>query len=815
MRTRLLGTLILTLLALGLVFPLPGRSAPIPGYRLEAVWPAAAHGLPAPQAIAAAPDGRIWLLDGSEGLKTRGLAALSPEGQKVETRPAPPDALDLAPEPGGDIYLGSAAKSPRFHRTIGRYAASGTPVWTQPEEGASGTGLGATAGRVFLTDPLKSMYRENKPSGGIRWRGRADGRVSGVMVPPGAANGFPSDVDVAPDGTLFATDLMGDAVFAWAPPYLPNDFARWSLIETSGPWRISVGAQPDGALLVGVLFSDGLIHVHRPDGELVARFAVPGEPVDLAMDRRGWIYVLDDETGAIRVYAPGTPPTPTPVPADPPKGPQSCEVRGSRVLDPAVVDRCGKVQVTLKLDAICPPGAVSGADVILVIDTSYSMLQQGRMIGAKAAAARFLAGLDLRYHRMGVVTFFEGARVAQALTGDRPALEAVLGGLVPEGSGTNIQAGLRSAADHLRDSGRPDALPVMILLSDGEPDFPFAPEPATAALAAAERARARRAYIVTVGLGKFIDSLLLEGIASSPQDFYYAPDVVDLQRIYDNILKVVAGINVTDMVIEDQPQSPLVQYLAGSSAPPALLVGDTLTWNRPALPEGGLVFSYTLRAAMPAKGPAGRVRVRYLDADGTRRSFSFAEPQLEVRLPIPTVGPGATDTPGAGPAPTATLPTAPPPASCPAGSSYALNLESWVDNVGVGGYRCQGCNAVWDSGDFPGRYSRALRPLELPTFVVRGADGAVLWVGQPGAHPGGPPSAQVRLCVPPPYTVTLARLPGGYASCPNSPQERLVDAADLGAGRQAVLRFPYWRGCKGLPTPEPVASATPLSACPE
>ena len=55
---------------------------------------------------------------------------------------------------------------------------------------------------------------------------------------------------MAPDGTLFATDLLGDAVFTWAPPDLPNDFVRWTLIETSGPWRVSVGAQEDGTVLV-------------------------------------------------------------------------------------------------------------------------------------------------------------------------------------------------------------------------------------------------------------------------------------------------------------------------------------------------------------------------------------------------------------------------------------------------------------------------------------------------------------------------------------------------------------------------------------
>ena len=49
--------------------------------------------------------------------------------------------------------------------------------------------------------------------------------------------------------------------------------------EGSGPFRIGVGAQADGELLVAVLFSDGLVRVHRPDGRLEARFTVPGEPI--------------------------------------------------------------------------------------------------------------------------------------------------------------------------------------------------------------------------------------------------------------------------------------------------------------------------------------------------------------------------------------------------------------------------------------------------------------------------------------------------------------------------------------------------------
>ena len=90
---------------------------------------------------------------------------------------------------------------------------------------------------------------------------------------------------------------------------------------------------------------------------------------------------------------------------------------------------------------------------------------------------------------------------------------------------------------------------------------------------------------------------------------------------------------------------------------------------------------------------------------------------------------------------------------------------------------------------------------EPAQIIVRDAAGTVLWVGAANSKPGHrPPSAQLRLCVPPPYTVTLARIPAGYVSCPNRPPERILSAADFGPDRRAVIQYTYWRGCSGLPT---------------
>lgn len=799
----LIGLLAAGLPAMAALAP-TARSASIPGYRLETVWPAAAHGLATPNNLSVDAAGRLWLLDGPAGT----AVALLPDGTRAESRPVPRDSLDLSAEPGGDLYLGRWAGTPRLHSTVGRYTASGAPAWERQSPGATGTGVAATAGRVWYTEPK---------AGALVWFGRADGRVSGQVAPRGVGRGFPADVAVAPDGTLFATDLIAGTVYTWPEPYLPGDYSVWSMLESSGPFRIGVGADADGDTLVAVLFSDGLVRVHRPDGTLVARFFAPGEPLDLAVGNGGRIYVLDEAADAVQVYAPGAPPTPTPVPPDPPLTDRSCRLTGTRALAPDRVLRCGATDVTLTVQADCPPGAVVGADIAIITDVSNSM-RNGKLDGARAAAKRFVDGLDLRYHRAAVVSFSGDASVEQPLSADRATVQGALDALAIGGGNTNIYAALRAASDHLRTAGRPDALPVMVLLTDGDPIRPMVPEPATAALVAAERARARRTYIVTIGLGNTIDSLLLETIASSRKDFFYAPDVVDLDRIYRAILDVVAQMNLTDLVIEDTPAAPFTRYVPGSGQPPPLVVNDTLTWTWPSLPADGLTFRYSLAATGSGQGPAGRARVRYTDADGTRRTFTFPEPPLAVVVPTATPG-GATPTAAAtaDPGLPTPLPATPPPAACAPGKAWWLQVMVFPDTVGSGGYRCPGCNGTWDGGDHWQLVDGRVPPA---TLIVADAAGTPLWIGDVTAGATrGPARANIQLCAPPPYRVTLAKPPAGYVACPNSPPYRLIRSTAFSTGRSAETAFGVWPGCgivppTAPPAPSPTASPSPLPPCP-
>ncbi|MFN8424361.1 MAG: hypothetical protein U0470_13645 [Anaerolineae bacterium] len=55
-------------------------------------------------------------------------------------------------------------------------------------------------------------------------------------------------------------------------------------------------------------------------------------------------------------------------------------------------------------------------------------------------------------------------------------------------------------------------------------------------------------------------------------------------------------------------------------------------------------------------------------------------------------------------------------------------------------------------------------------------------------------------------------MPLGYVSCPNSPPDRLITSADVGADQYIRVGFTLWSGC-GRPTPAPAATAV-MEACP-
>jgi Ca-activated chloride channel homolog len=177
------------------------------------------------------------------------------------------------------------------------------------------------------------------------------------------------------------------------------------------------------------------------------------------------------------------------------------------------------------------------ADVVLVFDTSGSMLERARadssqtkLDAAKAAGRAFLDDMALPGDQAAVLSFNSAVTVAQRLTGSRPGLLAALNGLATS-PGTRIDLGLKAASAellsprHLRVNSA-----VIILLTDGKPTGTTN----EAVVAAANNARALKYQVFTVGIGD-ADMDLLRQVSGAATRAFYAPSGDALKTIYASI----------------------------------------------------------------------------------------------------------------------------------------------------------------------------------------------------------------------------------------------------------------------------------------
>jgi uncharacterized protein with von Willebrand factor type A (vWA) domain len=110
----------------------------------------------------------------------------------------------------------------------------------------------------------------------------------------------------------------------------------------------------------------------------------------------------------------------------------------------------------------------SRAAVALCVDTSWSMVQDGRWVPMKrtALALHQLIGTRFRSDALDVITF--GRHATTVDIGELTALEGAWE------QGTNLHHALLLAARHLR--RHPDAVPVVLVVTDGEPTAHLEPD---------------------------------------------------------------------------------------------------------------------------------------------------------------------------------------------------------------------------------------------------------------------------------------------------------------------------------------------------
>jgi Mg-chelatase subunit ChlD len=320
-----------------------------------------------------------------------------------------------------------------------------------------------------------------------------------------------------------------------------------------------------------------------------------------------------------------------------------CRVSVDKTALPARVELGRTVEVRLSITADCPPatGTVSPSDIVLVIDRSASMRDNELFAPTIAAARVFLELTDFSQHQVGLVTFFTPlispqVEVVQPLSSDgaavRAALEAIPQPLEITGS-TDLTSALRGAQGELASPRhRPEAQPVLVLLTDGEHNAILAGSPT----AEAQRIKDAGTLILTIGLG--VGSAArdtLEQIASREDLYFDAPTTDDLRKVYRAIAgQLSAPGEMADLEIVDILPTE-VELVDGSvEPPPTEATRSALTWRLPRLPAGGWSARYLVRPLQTGRYATNKLAyVDYLDADGSIGSRPFPVPEIEVIEP--------------------------------------------------------------------------------------------------------------------------------------------------------------------------------------
>jgi hypothetical protein len=204
-------------------------------------------------------------------------------------------------------------------------------------------------------------------------------------------------------------------------------------------------------------------------------------------------------------------------------------------------------------------------DVMLVMDRSGSMgydynQTHTKLDLAKAAANTFVDQLNMSRDRVGLASFADEATLDCHLTNDNASIKSHINSLNANGY-TNIGGGICRAneefvyqfVNHIR----PDAVWVMILLSDGVTNYYYdeyghAVYDHTATLTTsgiyakqyainqadcAKILMNKGVKIYTIGLGDTLDEDLLKQIAFDESKYFHAPTADQLESIYIMISK--------------------------------------------------------------------------------------------------------------------------------------------------------------------------------------------------------------------------------------------------------------------------------------
>lgn len=606
--------------------------------------------LGAPRAVAALADGGAVVADDSAYQLVHFYDA---EGQAIADE-AGRRYLDVASD-GRAIFALSRGEIRRQQRV----AVGAAPVWRQPCDCGEDARIAADADRLWLALPDQGEIRELDPRTGATLR----------TLRRAGEGYWPLDIAAIPGGVA-SLDREGHRLEIWRAGESPERSFPVGL--GSRGWRIA-GMGGDAAELA-LLTADGTIERYQlGDGERLDAWrpalggGEPFHPRDLAFDLGGaQLFLVDPARTALQVFdrsdlppsatptatRPSRRPTWTPTPwASPTTVPADCLVVGDKLAAPSRLAVGQSLTVTLSIRADCPDRrAWDGADLVIVLDRSASMRGWKREVAYQILADTLgeLAGLG---NRATLLAFGDAVEAVEPFTEDVASVAAAAERL-PAAGETNLGAALMALPSLLESRDRPGAMPIVVLLSDGNATDAVSVETALAPTRAGAEV-----LVVAIGEDANLDALRrwFGDAAVLSADRSGASAV----RLREEILYRIYGTVARDWRIEDGIASEFA-IEAASVRPAAVRGAGRLFWQRPILPREGLSLTYRLRALQVGRFATNRfAHADYLDADLQPRRFVFPIPQVEVYLPSPTPTSPPSETPTAAPEPSSTATVAP------------------------------------------------------------------------------------------------------------------------------------------------------------
>ncbi len=162
---------------------------------------------------------------------------------------------------------------------------------------------------------------------------------------------------------------------------------------------------------------------------------------------------------------------------------------------------------------------------------------------AKSSAKDFTDNLG-NDNFLNYVVFGSYGELKQTLTDNKNLLNTAIDNTGLQG-GTAIHTGIQTSMADLINNGRPSIEKIMILLTDGQNDA--GPD---IVIQEAQNAKNQDIRIITIGLTGFVDSDMLTAVASTSEDYYYAPDASVLQTIFEEIRLVTIKRSFSEMLSE-------------------------------------------------------------------------------------------------------------------------------------------------------------------------------------------------------------------------------------------------------------------------